>query len=182
MRFILRTILLLLITSLTNTFAQGSPTPPPGTNLVVVPDVVQNADVDIDFSIIDFNVTAVSSGTNIIEAGLAFSGGSNTMWVNYTYRQNGNAPGTASIDVEVSGLDPSVTFTLVPLLKAGTATGTMMSGNQVLTNGTLSNFITGINEGFSGDGIGNGFQVSYLIDNPNNLDLSGITVTYTINY
>ena len=181
MRFILRTILLLLITSLTNTFAQVSP---PATSLVVVPDVVQNADVDIDFSIIDFNVTAVSSGTNIIEAGLAFSGGSNTMWVNYTYRQNGNAPGTdtASIDVEVSGLDPSVTFTLVPLLKAGTATGTMMSGNQVLTNGTLSNFITGINEGFSGDGIGNGFQVSYLIDNPNNVDLSGITVTYTINY
>ena len=181
MRFILRTILLLLITSLTNTFAQVSP---PATSLVVVPDVVQNADVDIDFSIIDFNVTAVSSGTNIIEAGLAFSGGSNTMWVNYTYRQNGNAPGTdtASIDVEVSGLDPSVTFTLVPLLKAGTATGTMMSGNQVLTNGTLSNFITGINEGFSGDGIGNGFQVSYLIDNPNNIDLSGITVTYTINY
>lgn len=181
MRFILRTILLLLITSLTNTFAQVSP---PATSLVVVPNVVQNADVDIDFSIIDFNVTAVSSGTNIIEAGLAFSGGSNTMWVNYTYRQNGNAPGTdtASIDVEVSGLDPSVTFTLVPLLKAGTATGTMMSGNQVLTNGTLSNFITGINEGFSGDGIGNGFQVSYLIDNPNNVDLSGITVTYTINY
>ena len=181
MRFILRTISLLLITSLTNTFAQVSP---PATSLVVVPDVVQNADVDIDFSIIDFNVTAVSSGTNIIEAGLAFSGGSNTMWVNYTYRQNGNAPGTdtASIDVEVSGLDPSVTFTLVPLLKAGTATGTMMSGNQVLTNGTLSNFITGINEGFSGDGIGNGFQVSYLIDNPNNVDLSGITVTYTINY
>lgn len=179
MRIILRTILLLLITSFTNTFAQVSP---PDTGLVIVPVVVQNVDVDIDFAILDFNETVVSGGASFIEAGLAFSGGGNTMWVNYTYRRNGNSPGTASIDVEVSGLDASVTFTLVPMLKAGTATGTMMSGNQVLTNGTFSNFITGINEGFSGDGIGNGFQVSYLIDNPNNEDLSGITVTYIIKY
>ncbi|MCT4700001.1 hypothetical protein [Tenacibaculum haliotis] len=180
MRIILRTILLLLITSFTNTFAQVSP---PNTSLVAVPVVVQDAEVDIDFAIIDFNETPVTGGaSSFIEAGLAFSGGGNTMWVNYTYRQNGNSPSTASIDVEVSGLDPSVTFTLVPMLKAGTATGTMISGNQVLSNGTFSNFITGITEGFSGDGIGNGFQVSYLIDNPNNADLSGITVAYIIKY
>jgi len=157
---------------------------PPGSSLVTVDPETQNANVAIDFAIIDFNTTGSGSGSNVLEAGMPFPAVGNTMWVNYTYRQPGpdNLDTPAEINVLATGIPPGVTLTLVPIGISNSGFGNMPLVNQVLANNVTYNFITNISAGFSGNGINNGFEVSYLIDNPNNENLDTMNVEYSIGY
>jgi len=156
----------------------------PESGLVSVSPEIQNSSVAIDFAIIDFNTSEGTGLSNVIEAGMPFPSMGNTMWVNYTYRQSGPVNSTipAKIYVVATGIPPGVTLTLVPVGLSNSNFGTMPLVNQVLANNVAYNFITNIPAGFSGNGINNGFEVSYHIHNPENENLDYINVEYIIEY
>lgn len=155
----------------------------PNTGLVTVSRVTQNANVAIDFATIDFNTTGSGGVSNVLEAGMPYPGAGNSMWINYTYRQDGsNTNSPAAITVLANGIPAGVILTLVPMSISNSNLGTMNTVNRILQNNVPYQFITNIIPGYSGNGINNGFEVSYLIANPNNKSLNGISVEYSITY
>ncbi len=156
-------------------------------NVAIKINPVAILDIETEGSDVEFIPTAPT------EAGLGFdfSATNNSLWLNFTSTVSKNDK-AREIQVSYSGTLPAgVTLKVATTTNAtGNGKGNRGSSTYVGTPLTLTDkdqdFITGIKTAFTGDGINNGYQLTYSMgmeENDYETLLSGdynVVVTYTI--
>lgn len=160
-----------------NTFILGGDQGSNFANLTIQPIAI----VDVEP---DPNNAITIGGTGNLEAGLnsAGAGDNDELWLNYTHREDNfqnksvyvrsNMPVPNGIVIYIEIVDTqtgSGNFTASPII----GTVTLSNVNQVIVNA--------FGGGYTGDGVGAGYQLKYTIENNDGVSLpNGFEVIYSI--
>lgn len=155
-------LLLFLILPLQGAFAQGS------ANLVFNVTTPRLALIDIEPSSNNNVTLQITPSPEAGESTGTFPANSD-LWINYTCAKSNSDP-FKKVNVQVNGTIPAG-ITLKIAASAATGFGRGQRGTPTGSPVTLSNtpqtLISGIGGSFTGDGIGNGHQLTFTIDIPN---------------
>lgn len=146
----------------------------------ILPIAIIDAEPDPGASV-SFGGDVSQLEAGIPPAGTIWGNVDESIWLNFTYRNlNGDkakiyvqsnmpVPDGMKIKIEVIGMGAGVNFTKDPGLK------------KVTLSQDRDDLLTGIRNGYTGDGLNNGYQLRYTVENSAMLSLPpGFEVTYTI--
>lgn len=163
-----------------SSFVLGGGQASTGMSVRLLPVAIIDAEPDPGASV-DFGGDVSSLDAGIPPAGTIWGNVDESVWLNFTYRNmegqkakiyvqsNMPVPDGMKIKVEVIAMGAGVNFTKDPGLKKVT-----LSENR-------DDLLTGIRNGYTGDGLNNGYQLRYTVENAAMLSLPpGFEVTYTI--
>lgn len=164
-------------------YAQDSNTNSHQINIAV--PAVSLVDVEgSDGNTIDLEFTAPTEAGEWLTAPAANS----DLWLNLSSTAKGSSTGK-SVQAKVTGLPSSFELTVVAAGATSDKKGQVGTPSAVVTlSGTDQNVITGVKTGYTGDGAGKGFQLTYnvsiidetaAIEAVNNDNLA-VTVVYTM--
>ncbi|UMQ40024.1 hypothetical protein MKS83_11425 [Chryseobacterium sp. Y16C] len=166
----------ILFSSISLTFYTGSFAQTYNVNFtlpqVALMDIEQNSSINLDL-------------TKPTEAGnrLANPANNTTKWLNYTSAVASG--GTRSITASINQLIPGVDVKLQAAAASGSGAGTLGTPSSQVTLSTVpTTIISGIGGAYTGNGIGNGHQLTFSVSPNTYTNLNAfnntVTVTYTI--
>lgn len=166
----------ILFSSISLTFYTGSFAQTYNVNFtlpqVALMDIEQNSSINLDL-------------TKPTEAGnrLANPANNTTKWLNYTSAVASG--GTRSITASINQLIPGVDVKLQAAAASGSGAGTLGTPSSQVTLSTVpTTIISGIGGAYTGNGIGNGHQLTFSVSSNTYTNLNAfnntVTVTYTI--
>tara|TARA_R110000764_G_scaffold168121_1_gene255333 strand:+ start:415 stop:996 length:582 start_codon:yes stop_codon:yes gene_type:complete len=130
--------------------------------------------------------TGISGSADLtsLEAGLPFTGGANDLdglWLNFTHR----AENFQNAQIYVSTNQPVPNGMSIKVKIINTGVGGDFPQNPTAGQITLSTtekiIVKNFGNGYTGDGLNNGYQLKYIISNPNAISLpNGFEIIYRI--
>jgi hypothetical protein len=144
-------------------------------------------------SLVDIEGPGGSNSINLVftaptEAGLGLVAPqpNSDLWLNLTSTAK-NASEGKSVHASMTGTLPKGIDLILKTDNATTGYGNIGSaGTEIILDGTNQTVIKGIRSGFTGNGVSNGFQLTYTLDfNDEDYatlynDISALTITYTM--